>query len=160
MKNHLETTWDKVIEENSARLLRVALGVLHNEEDAKDACQEAFLQMLRTPGIQNYSAWLYRTVIHRAINMRKQNQTRQRRENQHLRLVSEENKEKKLEHQEQLEKLQNRITTLPEQQRNVFLLRHQGRLSIKEIAQTLQVSEGTIKKQLHRALENLRQEKI
>ena len=63
---------------------------------------------------------------------------------------------------ERLEKkeLQNRVRTaletLSESDRDVLLLRHLEQLSVAEVAQILQVAEGTIKSRHYRALQRLR----
>ncbi|WP_372365018.1 RNA polymerase sigma factor [Candidatus Uabimicrobium sp. HlEnr_7] len=148
---------EKIIEQYSAMVLRLARGVLHNIEDARDVSQDVFMVLLRTPNIDNYEGWLYRTTIRRAINFYKQNQSRKAREkNQKTKL--EQSACDKLEQQEQLEILQKKIIALPEGQRAVFLLRHQVNLPIKKIAEMLHVTEGTVKKQLSRALVNLGKE--
>lgn len=148
---------EKIIEEHSTMVLRLARGVLHNVEDARDVSQEVFMVLLRTSNIDNYEGWLYRTTIRRAINFYKQNQSRKTREKS-KKTKFEQSACDKLEQQEQLEILQKKIIVLPEGQRTVFLLRHQADLPIKKIAEMLSVTEGTVKKQLSRALINLGKE--
>lgn len=53
-------------------------------------------------------------------------------------------------------KLQSEIAGMPDRMREVFILRHEQELSIKEIALRLSVSEQTVKNQLHSALKRLR----
>ena len=48
------------------------------------------------------------------------------------------------------------IDRLPESQREVLVLQRLGDLSIKEIADTLQTSEGAVKQKLHRAYNSLK----
>ena len=149
--------FENIIEECTPMVLRLAMGVLHNREDARDICQEVFILLFQTEGIDNPTGWLYRTTIHRAINLKKKNQRRLQRENTALKPVqSEEQPSHKLEQHEQLIHLQNAIAELPEGQRSIFLLRHQAQMPIKEIAEQLNISEGTVKKQLSRTLQRLR----
>ena len=60
------------------------------------------------------------------------------------------------EHSTRLEELREKITVLVEmlspRQRMVFILKHYQQLSIKEIAELLECSEGSVKKQLFRAI--------
>jgi len=48
------------------------------------------------------------------------------------------------------------LRRLPERQRAVFVLRHYEELSLEEIANTLDMSLGTVKSALHRAVSRLR----
>ena len=48
------------------------------------------------------------------------------------------------------------IDRLPESQREVLVLQRLGDLSIKEIADTLQTTEGAVKQKLHRAYNSLK----
>lgn len=49
------------------------------------------------------------------------------------------------------------IDSLPKQRRQMLLMEKRDGMSIKEIAQTLGVSEGTVKNQISRALKTLRE---
>jgi RNA polymerase sigma-70 factor (ECF subfamily) len=48
------------------------------------------------------------------------------------------------------------LLTLSHQQRTVFILKHLQQLKIKDIANILDLSDGTVKKYLFRAMEKLR----
>ena len=53
-------------------------------------------------------------------------------------------------------RLQQAIDTLPDDQREVFLMREQADLSFKEIAEVVGISENTVKSRMRYALEKLR----
>jgi len=53
---------------------------------------------------------------------------------------------------------QRLLNGLPARQKAVFVLRHQEGLPLKEIANMLDLSEGTVKAHLHRAVSQFRQE--
>jgi len=55
------------------------------------------------------------------------------------------------------ERISAALRSLPERQRAVFVLRHYEELSLQEIAQALDMSLGTVKSALHRAVARLRQ---
>ena len=137
-------------------MVRLARGVLLQQEDAQDVCQRVFLTYWQQKNqIKNPEAWLYRTAIHQAINLGKQNAARKKREELSNRSREVLPPDTQLELKESEEKLKRAIAELPTGQAQVFLLRHQGGLSYQEIAHFLQISLGTVKKQLHRALETL-----
>jgi RNA polymerase sigma-70 factor (ECF subfamily) len=54
------------------------------------------------------------------------------------------------------QRVSNALQALPAKQRAVFILRNHQGMSIKEIAETLQTAEGTVKVHLHRAVTALR----
>lgn len=59
----------------------------------------------------------------------------------------------------QLQKdLEQAIASLPEEQREVFLMREYAGLPFKEIARIVEAREGTVKSRMRYALESLRQE--
>jgi RNA polymerase sigma-70 factor (ECF subfamily) len=49
------------------------------------------------------------------------------------------------------------LELLPPKQRTAFILKNHQGLSIKEIAETMETAEGTVKVHLHRAVTALRQ---
>ena len=61
-----------LVRRHQPRALAVAVGVLHNVEDARDACQEAFLRafrgLARFDGESRFSTWLYRIVVNLCID--------------------------------------------------------------------------------------------
>ena len=62
----------------------------------------------------------------------------------------------RVERGEQHARLQHAIQHLPEAQREVLLLTFYHQLTGAEIAEVLQISEGTVKSRLHRAKEMLK----
>ena len=57
-----------------------------------------------------------------------------------------------------MEQLQQLLSKLPARQKAVFVLRHMEELPLKEIAAMLNLSEGTVKSHLHRAVSLFRKE--
>ena len=61
-----------LVRRHERRALAVAIGVLHHREDARDACQEAFLRVFRAldrfDHHAQFSTWLYRIVVNICID--------------------------------------------------------------------------------------------
>ena len=149
---------ENLVSECTPMVLRVAMGILHNQEDARDVCQEVFLRLFQNPAVANKKAWLYRATINQAINSYHQNRCRLHRETVNIApAICHASPQAAMENSERLAQLHQAIAGLAEGQRSVFLLRHQAGLSIKEIADYLQLTAGTVKTQLSRALHKLRQ---
>jgi len=49
------------------------------------------------------------------------------------------------------------LRSLPERQRAVFVLRHYDEMPLEDIARTLDMSLGTVKSSLHRAVHHMRE---
>src|SRR5437588_792155 len=65
----------RLLEHHQEPVLRICRRVLRQPQDAEDACQEVLLEVSRQAGtIQEpgaFSAWLYRTALHTALDHRR-----------------------------------------------------------------------------------------
>ena len=144
----------------------MALSLLHNEADAEDAAQEAFLKAFRNlanfRGDSKFSTWLISITL---------NEARSRlRSKKIARLESldtppegeghvtpallrdwREIPSEALERKEVRSLLQEAITDLPTIYRDVFLLRDVEELSVSESAEALGITIASVKVRLHRA---------
>ena len=153
-----------------SKIYNLALRYLGNREDAMDASQEVFLRVFRfLPGFQEesgFSTWIYRI----GVNVCKDMLVKQSKRNEQSIEVEDEEEERRtidivdcryspeqiLENAELRTILSSAIASLPEQQREVVVLRDIQGLSYEEIASVLSLESGTVKSRLSRARENLR----
>ncbi len=153
-----------------SKIYNLALRYLGNREDAMDASQEVFLRVFRfLPGFQEesgFSTWIYRI----GVNVCKDMLAKQSKRNEQSIEVEDEEEERRtldivdcryspeqiLENAELRTILSTAIASLPEQQREVVVLRDIQGLSYEEIASVLSLESGTVKSRLSRARENLR----
>lgn len=153
-----------------SKIYNLALRYLGNREDAMDASQEVFLRVFRfLPGFQEesgFSTWIYRI----GVNVCKDMLAKQSKRNEQPIEVEDEEEERRtidivdcryspeqiLENAELRTILSSAIASLPEQQREVVVLRDIQGLSYEEIASVLSLESGTVKSRLSRARENLR----
>jgi len=152
----------QVVEAEIDGLYALALGVLGNNEDAEDACQEVLLKLLRfaprlSPGT-SLRAWLRRVCLNHCLD-----QCRRRRPIRPVELVESASlrnpsamPQHRAEEAELRSALRRALAQLSERQRVVFVLRHFGGCPLKEIAEQLQCAEGTVKVHLSRAVSKLR----
>jgi len=148
---------------------RVALFVTRNNGDAEEAVQETFLDVLRAlpnyrvEGPARFETWLYRVTVNRC-------RSRMRRKT--LPSADWDEIEERLERipephpnhdpetvtlrRERAVELWQAVDDLPEKQRVVVLLRYQQSFAYGEIAQTLGISEGTVKSRLYHAHRKLK----
>lgn len=144
----------------------MALSLLHNEADAEDAAQEAFLKAFRNlsnfRGESKFSTWLISITLNearsrlRSKKVMKTESLDEPPENQGLITPAllrdwREIPSEALERHEIRAMLQQAITDLPLIYREVFLLRDVEELSVNQSAETLGISIASVKVRLHRA---------
>jgi len=155
-----QNAFNSFVQRHQDRIYRLACAKLYASDDAVDAAQEAFLRAYKGFGRFRFQAepftWLYRTLENvcnefnrRAVRDRKIGQMllEQNPINEAVADGSEEL------HMQQVRQLTHR---LPKRQQEVVLLRIFEGMSVEETAQTLKCSTGTIKANLHKAVNNLR----
>lgn len=167
------TAYEAFVRRETPRLLAVARRLLRNEEDAKDAVQDAFVSAFRAleqfEGGCRLSTWLHRIVVNAAL-MRLRTQRRKPEESiedllpqfledgHHAQHPHEwrDTAEALLARREDRDFVRACIDQLPEAYRTVLLLRDIEDLDTATAAQALGVSDGVVKVRLHRARQALR----
>jgi RNA polymerase sigma-70 factor (ECF subfamily) len=134
----------------------ICLGFSHNQWDAQELAQEAYLQaqqrlhQLRQP--EAAKAWLCRLTRNicldhlRAQKWRRLLWLEEVEERSH-----DKNPEALFEMREQILQVKGAVERLPNKLREVFVLRAYGELSYDEIAQSLDLNVGTVMSRLSRA---------
>lgn len=137
-------------------LYRMAFLYTHQEDDALDAVQESILRAykairsLREPDY--FRTWLTRIVINTAKDV-----YRRRDPHADLEDLRELAAPEGVSPDERMD-LYAALDMLPEHYRDVVRLKYFDGLTTREIAQRLEVPEGTVSSWLHRAIEKLRLE--
>jgi RNA polymerase sigma-70 factor (ECF subfamily) len=140
--------------------------ILGNEEEARDVCQEAFLKAYRAldsfKSEARFSSWLYQIALNLCRDRLRRRKGRT--------LVSLEELEdagttlvtKRPDAQELLEAgdlartVASAIALLPEEQREIVVLKEYQELTFAEIAEVLGIPISTVKTRLYRGLGQLR----
>ena len=169
-----ERAFERLVRLYGPRLLAVARRLLRDEEDARDAVQEAFLAAYRGlagfAGGSHVAIWLYRVVVNAAL-MHLRCCRRQHEEPieallprfqpdghlvDHPSVDWVEPVEALLRRVEVRELVLQSIDRLPESYRRVLVLRDLEELSTAEVAALLDLTENAVKVRLHRARQALR----
>ena len=138
---------------------RVALGVLHHREDAEDVAQEALLRAyrrfrrLRDP--ERFHAWLARIAFRLALDCKRGQARRARRETDWAASASEPNAEQIAVSSEFQRRLERALDELPKRLRLVLTLAAMEGHGVKEVAALLGISEGTVKSRMFHARKKL-----
>jgi len=164
----------QLVRRYGGRLLAVTRRLLREEEDARDAVQEAFLSAFkaidRFEGQARLSTWLHRIAVNAALM--KLRSKRRRPETSIEELLPgfiedghmadppqrwREGADTLLARRETREWVRGRIDELPDSHRTVLLLRDIEELDTTKVAELLDLSPGAVKTRLHRARQALRE---
>jgi len=164
---------ERFVRAHAARALAVARRFLPNESDAHEAAQDAFLSFFqsldRFRGGASLGTWLHRIVVNAALM-----KLRARRRRPEVRLEDllpryddaghradvqppwQKTADEILSDAELRQRIHERIAELPEDYRNVLMLRDIEGLSTSAAAEQLGATAGAVKTRLHRARQALR----
>jgi RNA polymerase sigma-70 factor (ECF subfamily) len=152
-----------LFEQNRQRIFSLAYQYTKNKEDAEDILQETFiktynyLHKYKAENDTNFSSWIYRIGINCSIDFlrRKKNKKEDFSDWDTWEKTipgNSSNPEDTIGMEQLREKISQLVEGLSPRQRMVFILKHYQQYSIKEIAEYLDCSEGSVKKQLFRAV--------
>ncbi len=160
-------SFEHLVRTHGGRMLAVARRITRDEEDATDAVQDAFLNAFRSIDTfeerSSLETWLHRIVVNSALMKIR---TQQRRpeisieellpdyDSDGLRLEPETELvsiETLLEQGETREFVRSAINKLPDNYRNLLLLRDIEEYNTRETAELLEITPGAVKTGLHRA---------
>jgi len=170
----LEGDHRRLYERYKDRIYNVCYRITGNPSDALDASQETFGILFRRLGEfrfeSRFSSWVYRIAVNASIDVRRRQRSR--------RLTSIEALQESVEERGKFEladpavempsasasrrelelEIQRAISRISPKFRTVIVLRYIENLSYEEVAETLQISLGTVKSRLARAHEALDKE--
>lgn len=167
--------FDRVVQLHQRKIYFLSLDLTGNHHDAEDLAQEVFLKaykgLKRFRGEAELGTWLYRITVNTHIDkMRKKSEAAMRNYDSwddeqsvlHFKPPADSslrgNPERKLRSAGIQEDIAQALKRLSPRQHSVFVLRHYQHLKLREIADVLSCSEGTVKTTLFRAIRRLRDE--
>src|SRR5262249_47222866 len=169
-----DDAFEHLVRRDGARLLAVARRFLRQEEDARDAVQEAFFSAFRAIGRfeegSSLSTWLHRIVINACLMKLR---TRRRKEEQpiddflprfredghqvnHPTPAWESSAEELMAQHQTAVLVREAIDRLPEGYRSILMLRDIEEVSTDEVARMLDITVNAVKIRVHRARQALR----
>jgi len=132
-----------------------------NHDDADDILQNVFLKVWKNlEKFQEQSqlfTWLYRIAINESLTFLKQKKRRaaEELESEELNLIAKLTADKYFDGDDLQKRLQQAIATLPDKQKQVFLMRYYDELSYEEISGILGTSVGALKASYHFAVKKI-----
>ena len=165
--------FDELVIRNGERLYAVAFRMLSNPEDAQDAVQETFLKAFKAfdsfDGRSALSTWLHRITVTTCLMKLRTKRRKPQRSIEDLlpRFVGDGHQEKSsepwrplsqsgIQDSEMAEIVRKAVDELPENYREVLMLRDVLGMSTEEAAATLEGTVPLVKTRLHRARQALK----
>jgi RNA polymerase sigma-70 factor (ECF subfamily) len=167
---HDRSEYALLVESYTDRLYRLAARMTGNDQDAEDVLQETFIKVFKYiagfKGNSSLSTWIYRIAMNEALMLLRKHKP------EGFSLDEENEDEDMTPHEvaawdplpeqtlmstEMNHHLNEAVLRLPETLRSVFLLRDTELFSVKETADALGITEGTVKVRLLRARLKLRE---
>ncbi len=153
--------FDALVTRYMRRAFAVAYRLLGNREDAEDLVQETFMAVLqkidRFERGRPFSPWFFRILVNRGLNARKARAVRATDEIPDHAATAGASPERHAERTELQARLRRAMEALPERQRVIVQLFELEGFGGPEIAEILEISDGTVRWHLHEARKALRQ---
>jgi RNA polymerase sigma-70 factor, ECF subfamily len=159
-----------LVQRHQRRAFAIALGLVRDENDAREIVQEAFLRVYRGldafHGGSSFFTWLYRIVTNLSIDLMRKparreaelDEGRQRQDESEIPLLARIDRADPLDAVRRNEiqvRIQAALHALPPYHRGVILMREVEGMSYEEMAEAMQVSKGTIMSRLFHARQKL-----
>lgn len=166
-------SFQELVDSHKKNVYYLALDLTGNHHDAEDLSQEVFIKAFRAMkgfrGEAKWSSWLYRITVNTYIDEKR------KKTHQLLPLPEEHegeedvqtsgyisdprsNPERDMESKNIQEHIDEALKKLTPRERSVFVLRHYNDLILKDIGEVLNISEGTVKSLLFRAIKRMQKE--
>ncbi len=163
------SAYQELIRRYQKKVFRVISGYHRDPEDAMEVLQDTFLKVYTARATwerrTSFPAWLYRIAINASIDRYRR---RDKGKISSLEDIMESRIQKspvfapsrspldRLRQEERRRLLEDAVRRLPRRQREVLSLRYFGEMRLEEIAQVLECPLGTVKSNLHKAVNGLK----
>lgn len=150
------------------KIFALCFGMLGREDDARDACQEAFIAAYRNlknfRGEAKVSSWLHRIAVNQCLTIKRRQKTRAEDF-----FDGEDGAEERIfvaspnlsparttEKAERVNLVRQAVGALPSDLRQVIVMKEFEEMTFQEISETLELPLSTVKSRLYTALKQLR----
>lgn len=150
------------------KIFALCYGILNREDEAKDAAQETFIAAYRNlskfRGDAKVSSWLHRIAVNQCLTTKRKNKSRSEsyldeETNEHERIFvapAHLTPSRKTEQKERLSLVRQAVKALPQDLKEVVIMKEFEEMTFQEISETLELPLSTVKSRLYTALKQLR----
>ena len=152
--------WDNLIERHGRAFILYARQWTQSHADAEDIVQTAIIRLSRSlpPEREIPIGLIYKAIRSRALDHHRSCRRRQAREEIAAELLYEDRMLEKTKSDELSEKVELALRKLPEDQREVVILKIWGALTFREISDSLEISLNTVTSRYRYAINKLQSE--
>ncbi len=150
-----QKVFEKVYQKHAADLKRFLFFKTQNTTQAEDILQDAFVKLWEScakVSQEKAKSFLFTVANNNFLNKKKHEKVVQKYRHHHVIESHQENPEFVLREKEFLIQIEQAIASLPEKQKEVFLLNRIEKKKYKEIAKMLDISVKAVEKRMHKAL--------
>ena len=159
--------FEEIVDKYQRMIYNLCLSKLHGREDALDVSQDTFLCAYRAIGSfhgeSKLSSWLYRICLNCITDHQRKKQptvsAQKDEDGAGLEIADTDegsDPQKRLERGQRIRAVRRAIEALPDESRQIVILREYEDLSYQEIADILGLEVGTVKSRLNRAREKIK----
>jgi RNA polymerase sigma-70 factor (ECF subfamily) len=152
--------FERLMERHESLVLRTALRMLGNREDALDAAQEVFVRLYRflkrVDPARPLEPWLYRTTLNACHDLAKKRKRWSIAVSATRPESTAAGAEKRLDAEWAMQVVEEGLRTLPERERAAITLRDIEGLDTHQVASIMKVGESTVRSLISKARVNLR----
>ena len=150
------------------KIFALCFGMLGREDDARDACQEAFIAAYRNidkfRGEAKVSSWLHRIAVNQCLTTKRRQRSRAEdflddgngEEERTFVAPLHNSPARKAEKAERMTLVRQAVGALPTDLRQVIVMKEFEEMTFQEISETLELPLSTVKSRLYTALKQLR----
>lgn len=160
-----------LVETYQGRIYNIVYGMVHNRDDAQELTQDAFIKAYKKLNTFNlgtkFYTWLCRIAVNTTIDFLRKNKNKQTMSFEEGIAVQsssgvsdmhyESNPEQQAMKEETRQQIIAAVDELPEEQRKILILKELDGLSYKEIADVLEIPQGTVMSRLYYARKKLQE---
>jgi len=167
------TAFQELVEGYKKKIYYIAYDITGNHHDAEDVSQEVFIKVFRSLKTfrrdAKMSSWLYQIAVNASIDFLRKKSSKPTILMDNLERadiqeslpgsgIHAENPELSVEALMIQKHISEALQKVSPKERSVFVMRHYNDLKMKEIAEILNISQGTVKALFFRAIKKLRKE--
>jgi len=166
--NENSEAFGEIVKRWERKIFALCFGMLMREDEARDAAQETFIAAFRNlknfRGEAKVSSWLHRIAVNQCLTTKRRARTRSE-----SFLDDEKSADEKVfvaparfsparttEQNERLYLIRQAVSSLPEDLRQVVVMKDFEEMTFQEIAEILELPLSTVKSRLYTALKQLR----
>lgn len=160
-KTPLQEQFDGLVSDYKERLYWHIRRMVISHDDADDVLQNTFIKVFKNlenfKGESKLYTWLYRIATNESLTFLKKKARRLRINDEQLQQQLTDNlrSDPYFDGDALQIKLQNAINSLPQRQKQVFLLKYYEEMPYSEISAILETSEGSLKASYHHAVKKI-----